>query len=117
MKKLHIASKSIPPKVVVEQILVAVNEGVSEERAISAKSVREVLRAYHQVILSELIDNGIFLVPGIVRISRKYKEAKPRRKGINPFTKKEQWFEAKPATYACKVRPLSGAKLAVRGIH
>ena len=31
-------------------------------------------------------------------------------KGINPFTKEEQWFAAKPATVKVKVRPLKKLK-------
>ncbi|MGE8287806.1 MAG: DNA-binding protein, partial [Stenotrophomonas sp.] len=34
----------------------------------------------------------------------------PKRKGINPFTKEEQWFAAKPATTKLKVRPLKKLK-------
>ena len=36
--------------------------------------------------------------------------AKPRRKGINPFTKEEQVFAAKPASVKVKVRPLKKLK-------
>ena len=36
--------------------------------------------------------------------------AKPKRKGINPFTKEEQWFAAKPASVKVKVRPLKKLK-------
>ncbi|MDQ3039267.1 MAG: HU family DNA-binding protein, partial [Pseudomonadota bacterium] len=36
--------------------------------------------------------------------------AKPKRKGINPFTKEEVWFAAKPASTKLKVRPLKKLK-------
>ena len=36
--------------------------------------------------------------------------AKPKRKGINPFTKEEQWFAAKPASTKVKVRALKKLK-------
>jgi hypothetical protein len=36
--------------------------------------------------------------------------AKPKRKGINPFTGQEQVFAAKPATIRVKVRPLKKLK-------
>ncbi len=36
--------------------------------------------------------------------------AKPKRKGINAFTKEEQWFAAKPATVKIKVRALKKLK-------
>jgi hypothetical protein len=38
------------------------------------------------------------------------KPATPERKGINPFTKQEQIFQAKPARKVIKVRPLKALK-------
>jgi hypothetical protein len=36
--------------------------------------------------------------------------AKPKRKGIDPFTKEERWFAAKPASVKVKIRPLKKLK-------
>jgi nucleoid DNA-binding protein len=38
------------------------------------------------------------------------KPATKARKGINPFTKEEQMFKAKPARKVIKVRPLKALK-------
>ena len=38
------------------------------------------------------------------------KPAKPARKGINPFTKLEQMFKAKPARKVIKIRALKALK-------
>jgi hypothetical protein len=38
------------------------------------------------------------------------KPAVKARKGINPFTKEEQMFKAKPARKVVKVRPLKNLK-------
>jgi len=38
------------------------------------------------------------------------KPAMPERKGINPFTKEETIFKAKPAKNVVKVVPLKGLK-------
>jgi hypothetical protein len=38
------------------------------------------------------------------------KPATPQRNGINPFTKQEQVFAAKPARKVIKVRPLKALK-------
>ncbi len=38
------------------------------------------------------------------------KPATKARKGINPFTKEEQMFKAKPARKVIKVRPLKSLK-------
>ena len=53
---------------------------------------------------------GIFAVPGLIRIIVVQKPAVPARKGINPFTKQEQVFNAKPARRVVKVRPLKALK-------
>ena len=49
-------------------------------------------------------------VPGLMRITVKRKPATKARKGINPFTKEEVMFKAKPARNVVKVRPLRGLK-------
>ena len=51
-----------------------------------------------------------FVLPGLLKINVVKVPAKPKRKGINPFTKEEQWFAAKPATVKIKVRPLKKLK-------
>ena len=53
---------------------------------------------------------GSFTLPGLLKITTVNVPAKPKRKGINPFTKEEQWFAAKPATTKLKVRPLKKLK-------
>src|SRR4029078_11612585 len=56
-----------------------------------------------------------FTLPGLLKITVASIPAKPKRKGINPFTKQEQWFAAKPATVRVKVRPLKKLKDAAAG--
>ena len=53
---------------------------------------------------------GVFALPGLVKILVIQKPATPKRKGINPFTKMEQIFAAKPARKVVKVRPLKALK-------
>ncbi len=53
---------------------------------------------------------GMFVVPGLMKIMVVQKPAVPARKGINPFTKQEQMFKAKPARRVIKVRPLKALK-------
>ena len=53
---------------------------------------------------------GIFAVPGLMKIAVIQKPAVKARKGINPFTKLEQMFKAKPARKVIKVRPLKALK-------
>jgi nucleoid DNA-binding protein len=53
---------------------------------------------------------GIFVLPGLMKVMVIHKPATPQRKGINPFTKQEQVFAAKPARKVIKVRPLKALK-------
>ena len=53
---------------------------------------------------------GVFALPGLLKITVIQKPATPQRKGINPFTRQEQVFAAKPARKVIKVRPLKALK-------
>ena len=57
---------------------------------------------------------GVFVMPGMMKITVVTKPAVKAHKGINPFTKQEQMFKAKPARKVVKVRPLKGLKDAVK---
>jgi nucleoid DNA-binding protein len=46
----------------------------------------------------------------MLKISTVRKPATKARKGINPFTKEEVMFKAKPASTVVKVRPLKKLK-------
>lgn len=53
---------------------------------------------------------GIFSLPGLMKITVVTKPATPKRKGINPFTKQEQIFKAKPARKVVKIRAFKALK-------
>ncbi len=53
---------------------------------------------------------GVFTVPGLMKITVLRKPATKARKGINPFTKEEVMFKAKPARNVVKIRALRGLK-------
>lgn len=53
---------------------------------------------------------GVFVLPGLMKLMVIVKPATKARKGINPFTKQEQIFKAKPARKVIKVRPLKALK-------
>ena len=57
---------------------------------------------------------GVFVMPGMMKITVVTKPAVKAHKGINPFTKQEQMFKAKPARKVVKVRPLKGLKDAAK---
>jgi DNA-binding protein HU-beta len=57
--------------------------------------------------------NGVFVVPGLIRMVVVKKPATKERKGINPFTKEPTVFKAKPARKVINGRPVKAAKDAV----
>lgn len=85
---------------------------LTEASGVVAKDVRAVLAALEGAVVGSVHKKGAgsFTLPGLLKISTINVPAKPKRKGINPFTKEEQWFAAKPATVKIKVRPLKKLK-------
>ncbi len=85
---------------------------LSENSGVAARDVRAVLAALEGAVAGSVHKKGAgsFTLPGLLKISAVSVPAKPKRKGINPFTKEEQWFAAKPATTKVKVRPLKKLK-------
>ena len=79
---------------------------------LSRKQVAAVLDSLGEIIEAHLKKNaaGEFVLPGLLKISSLRKPATKARKGINPFTKEEVTFKAKPASTAIKVRPLKKLK-------
>ena len=85
---------------------------LSEATGVIARDVRNVLAALEGAVAASLSKKGVgsFTLPGLLKITAVSVPAKPKRKGVNTFTKEEQWFAAKPATTKVKVRPLKKLK-------
>ncbi len=85
---------------------------ISDHVGISKKEVAAVFDVMGEMIEKDLKKNacGAFNVPGMMKVSVQRKPATKARKGINPFTKEEMIFKAKPARNVVKVRPLKGLK-------
>ena len=85
---------------------------LAEASAVAAKDVRAVMAALEGAVHGSVSKKGAgsFTLPGLLKITVVNVPAKPKRKGINPFTKEEQWFAAKPATTKVKIRPLKKLK-------
>ena len=79
---------------------------------LSKKQVVEVIDELTHLISRHLKKNGVgtFNLPGLFKIMNIHKPAVKARKGINPFTKEEVMFKAKPARTVVKVRALKGLK-------
>ena len=85
---------------------------IAENSGVATRDVRAVLASLESAVHASVSKKGAgsFTLPGLLKITSVNVPAKPKRKGINPFTKEEQWFAAKPATVKVKVRPLKKLK-------
>ena len=79
---------------------------------LSRKQVASVIDALGELVKKNVGKKGpgIFVLSGLLKIVTISKPAVPARKGINPFTKQEQMFKAKPARKVVKVRALKALK-------
>ena len=85
---------------------------IAEQAGLSRKQVSVTLEALSGMIKQGVSKKGpgIFVLPGLMKITVINKPATKARKGINPFTKQEVMFKAKPARRVIKVRPLKALK-------
>ena len=85
---------------------------LATQAGVEPKAAKAVLAALETAILASVHKKGSgeFTLPGLLKIGVQKVPAKPKRKGINPFTKEEQVFAAKPATVRIKVRSLKKLK-------
>lgn len=85
---------------------------LAEETGVSKKDVASVFDALQNMIRKSLSKSGskAFAIPGLCKITVQHKPATKERRGINPFTKEETVFKAKPARNVVKVRPLKNLK-------
>jgi nucleoid DNA-binding protein len=89
---------------------------ISGTTELSRKQVASVIDALGDLAKKNVGKKGpgIFVLSGLIKIVAIQKPAVPARKGINPFTKQEQMFKAKPARRVIKIRALKALKDAVK---
>lgn len=87
-------------------------KNIADSTELSRKQVSAVFEALSGQIKANVGKKGpgLFVVPGLMKITVITKPATKARKGINPFTKQEQIFKAKPARKVIKIRPLKALK-------
>ena len=85
---------------------------IADHAGLHRRDVAAVFHALGSLIKADLSKSGsgVFKVPGMMRITVTRKPATKARMGINPFTKEEVMFKAKPARNVVRVRPLRGLK-------
>lgn len=104
------AKKSAPIKEKLNKTQIL--DQIAESTELSRKQVSAVLESLTDVIEAHVKKNAVgeFVLPGLIKISTVRKPAVKAHMGINPFTKEEVMFKAKPATTVIKVRPLKKLK-------
>ena len=88
---------------------------IAEHAGLHRRDVAATFHVMGSMIKADLSKGGagVFKVPGLMRITVKRKPATKARMGINPFTKEEVMFQAKPARNVVRVRPIQGLKAMV----
>jgi nucleoid DNA-binding protein len=85
---------------------------IADSTELSRKQVASVFETMGRVLAADLSKSGpgVCNVAGLMKVIVVRKPATKARKGINPFTKEEVMFKAKPARNVVKVRPLKSLK-------
>ena len=86
---------------------------ISKDTALSRKQVSSVFDSLSGVIKKSLRGNGLFTMPGLMKLKVVKKPATKAREGINPFTGEKMTFKAKPASKKVRVLPLKSHKAMV----
>jgi len=103
------AKKSVAVKPMTKSEIVS---GIADATGLTKKEVGSVFDAMSAQIKKSLGRSGssAYTVPGLMKLVVQRKPATKARKGINPFTKEETIFKAKPARNVVKIRPLKNLK-------
>jgi hypothetical protein len=85
---------------------------LATESGAEPKVVKSVMAALEATMLASVHKKGLgeFTLPGLLKIAAVQVPAKKKRRGIDPFTKVEREFAAKPASVKLKVRSLKKLK-------
>lgn len=80
--------------------------------AVEPKAVKAVLASLEATMLASVHKKGLgsFTLPGLLKVNVVQVPAKKKRTGIDPFTKVERVFAAKPASVKIKTRALKKLK-------
>jgi DNA-binding protein HU-beta len=83
---------------------------LSKDTGLSRKQINGVFDSLSAVIKKSLRSNGLFTMPGLLKMKVVKKPATKAREGINPFTGEKMTFKAKPASKKVRVMPLKSLK-------
>ncbi|MBI5512432.1 MAG: HU family DNA-binding protein [Deltaproteobacteria bacterium] len=80
---------------------------------LTKSQLKSLLEAVATVAHKELKKTGVFVLPGFAKFEVKVKKGKPAGNRMNPFTKKEQFYPARPDSKTVRARPIKALKDAV----
>lgn len=85
---------------------------LAELAAVEVKAVKAIIASLEATILASVNKKGLgsFTLPGLLKVNVINVPAKKKRTGIDPFTKQERVFAAKPASVKIKTRALKKLK-------
>jgi len=83
---------------------------ISKETELSRRQVSDVFDSLSGAIKKSLRGNGLFTLPGLLKLKVVKKAATKAREGINPFTGEKITFKAKPASKRVRVLALRSLK-------
>jgi len=85
---------------------------MAERTGLSKKDVANFFDQLGELIEANLKEGGpgTLTLPGLFKVKVQHKPATPERRGVNPFTKEETVFKAKPASTTVKVQPVKQLK-------
>ncbi len=85
---------------------------LAKESGLTTREVSRVMDSLERLIEASLCPQGMgqFTLPGLMKVTTVQRPAIKARRGINPFTKEETWFKAKPPSTGVKIRPLKKMK-------
>jgi nucleoid DNA-binding protein len=86
---------------------------ISKTTGLARKQIKGVFEALTALVKTQVGKKGpgVFVTPsGLMKVVVVNKPAVPAHKGINPFTKQEQMFKAKPARKVVKIRAMKALK-------
>jgi hypothetical protein len=85
---------------------------LAETAEVDKKAARSLMDALEATVFASVHKKGLgsFTLPGLLKVNVINVPAKKKRRGIDPFTKVEREFAAKPATVRIKTRALKKLK-------
>lgn len=83
---------------------------ICKDTGLSRKQVTGVFDSLHGAIRKSLRSNGLFTLPGLLKLKVVKKPATKAREGVNPFTGEKMTFKAKPASKKVRAMPLKSLK-------